>query len=80
MATLATEVTLKRDKATLVLVDLMSITNGLVANTFTKISHHRNVSVMHLTQNLFDKNKYAGSRHVGSASALKGVIVPVDGH
>jgi len=26
---------------------------------FTKISHHRNISILHLTQNLFDKNKYA---------------------
>jgi len=26
---------------------------------FTKISHHRNVSVVYLTQNVFDKNKYA---------------------
>ena len=43
----------------LVLDDLMSETNELVANTFTKLSHHRNVSVIHLTQNLFDKNKYA---------------------
>ena len=37
----------------------MSETNQLVANVFTKISHHRNVSVVYLTQNLFDKNKYA---------------------
>ena len=42
----------------LVLDDLMFETNELVANTFTKLSHHRNVSVIHLTQNLFDKNKY----------------------
>jgi len=42
-----------------VLDDLMSETNELVANTFTKLLHHRNVSVIHLTQNLFDKNKYA---------------------
>jgi len=37
----------------------MSETNQLVANVFTKISHHRNVSVVYLTQNVFDKNKYA---------------------
>jgi hypothetical protein len=29
-----------------------------VANIFTKISHHRNVSVFFLTQNLFHKNKH----------------------
>jgi len=43
----------------LILDDLMAETNLLVANVFTKISHHRNVSVVYLTQNLFDKNKYA---------------------
>jgi len=43
----------------LILDDLMSETNQLVANVFTKISHHRKVSVVYLTQNLFDKNKYA---------------------
>ena len=43
----------------LILDDLMSETNQLVANVFTKISHHRNVSVVYLTQNLFDRNKYA---------------------
>jgi len=43
----------------LILDDLMSETNQLVANMFTKVSHHRNVSVVYLTQNLFDINKYA---------------------
>ena len=43
----------------LILDDLMSETNQLVANVFTKISHHRNISVVYLTQNLFDKNQYA---------------------
>ena len=43
----------------IVVDDLMSETNQLVANIFTKISHHRNVSVLYLTQNMFDKNKYA---------------------
>ena len=43
----------------LILDDLMSDINQLVADIFTKISHHRNLSILHLTQNLFDKNKYA---------------------
>jgi len=43
----------------IILDDLMSETNQLLANMFTKISHHRNISILHLTQNLFDKNKYA---------------------
>jgi len=37
----------------------MSDINQVVADIFTKISHHRNISILHLTQNLFDKNKYA---------------------
>ena len=37
----------------------MQETNDTVANIFTKISHHRNVSVLYLTQNLFPKNKHA---------------------
>ena len=43
----------------LILDDLMSDINQLVANVFTKISHHRNLSVLHLTQNVFDRNKHA---------------------
>ena len=43
----------------LVIDDLMQETNDTVANIFTKISHHRNVSVLYLAQNLFPKNKHA---------------------
>jgi len=43
----------------LIIDDLMSETNQLVANIFTIISHHRNVSVLYVTQNVFDKNKFA---------------------
>jgi len=39
--------------------DLMSKTNQLVADIFTKISHHGNISVIYMTQNVFDKNKFA---------------------
>jgi len=38
---------------------MMSETNQLVANIFTKISNHRIISILHLTQNMFDKNKFA---------------------
>jgi len=45
---------------TLVVIDdLMHETNETVANLFTKGSHHRNVSVVYLAQNLFPKNKFA---------------------
>jgi len=43
----------------LVIDDLMDQTDDSVANLFTKGSHHRNVSVVFLAQNLFPKNKFA---------------------
>ena len=42
----------------LVIDDLMNETDESVANLFTKGSHHRNVSVVFLVQNLFHKNKH----------------------
>ena len=42
-----------------ILDDLMHETNETVADLFTKGSHHRNVSVLYLAQNLFPKNKFA---------------------
>ena len=43
----------------LIVDDLMQETNETVVNLFTKGSHHRNVSVIFLAQNLFPKNKFA---------------------
>jgi len=43
----------------LVVDDLMDQTNETIANLFTKGSHHRNVSVVFLVQNMFPKNKFA---------------------
>jgi len=43
----------------IVVGDHISDINQIVADILTKISHHRNISILHLTQNLFDKNKYA---------------------
>jgi len=43
----------------LIIDDLMQETNDMVANLLTKGSHHRNVSVVYLAQNLFPKNKFA---------------------
>ena len=42
----------------LILDDLMDSVNQFVADIFTKISHHRNLSVVYVCQNLFDKSKY----------------------
>ena len=39
-----------REPTLLVVDDLMAETNQLVANIFTKISHHRNISVLHITK------------------------------
>lgn len=45
-------------KRRLVIIDdLMSETNDKVTQLFTKESHHRNLSVMYIVQNLFGKNK-----------------------
>ena len=41
----------------LIIDDLMSETNDSVSNLFTKVSHHRNVSIMYLSQNLFYRSK-----------------------
>jgi hypothetical protein len=40
----------------LILDDLMQEANDQVTKIFKKFSHHRNISVMFLTQNLFHKN------------------------
>lgn len=46
------------DKRRLVILDdLMSETDNRVTKLFTKGSHHRNISVMYIVQNLFGKNK-----------------------
>jgi len=37
----------------------MSETDQLVVDIFTKISHHCNISMIYMTENVFDKNKFA---------------------
>ena len=48
-----------KEPTLLVIDDLMEETNNTVVSIFTKISHHRNISVFYLAQNLFPKNKHA---------------------
>ena len=48
-----------REPTLVIIDDLMQETNETVANMFTKGSHHRNISVVFLAQNLFPKNKFA---------------------
>ena len=42
----------------LLIDDLMQETDESIANLFTKGSHHRNISVVFLVQNMFHKNKH----------------------
>ena len=46
-----------KSRTLLVLDDMMTSTDDRVVDLFTKISHHRNLSVVYLTQNTFYKNK-----------------------
>ena len=41
----------------IIIDDLMGETNDQITRLFTKGSHHKNVSVIHILQNLFSKNK-----------------------
>src|SRR5260370_21716037 len=41
----------------IVLDDLMDDINQDIKNLFTKVSHHRNISVVLIVQNLFNQNK-----------------------
>ena len=46
-------------KRTLLIIDdLMQETNDVISKLFTRVSHHKNVSVVYLTQNLFNNNKH----------------------
>lgn len=45
-------------KTLLILDDLMQETDSRVTQIFTKLSHHKNVSVVYLTQNLFYGSKH----------------------
>jgi len=47
-----------REPTLMIVDDLMSETNQLVVDIFTKLSHHRNISILYLSQNVFEKNKY----------------------
>jgi hypothetical protein len=47
-----------RDKHLIILDDLMDETDQRVASLYTKKSHHRNISVMYIVQNLFHRGKH----------------------
>ena len=50
----------------LVLDDLMTSTDDRVVDLFTKISHHRSLSVVYLTQNIFYNNKLSRTLSLNS--------------
>ena len=57
---LPNELEFNKNKTNLLIIDdLMHETNEFVSKLFTKGSHHRNLSVMLLTQNIFHQNKHA---------------------
>ena len=47
-----------REKHLIILDDLMDETDQRVALLFTKKSHHRNISLMYIVQNLFHRGKH----------------------
>ena len=46
------------EKHLIIVDDLMDETDQRIASLFTKKSHHRNISVMYIVQNLFHQGKY----------------------
>jgi hypothetical protein len=55
-----------RHRYLLIIDDLMNEVNQNVCNIFTKLSHHRNVSVIFLTQNLFHRNKHVRTMNLNT--------------
>ncbi|KAG8234622.1 hypothetical protein J437_LFUL014528, partial [Ladona fulva] len=63
------------DSPSLIIIDdLMREADGRVVDLFTKGSHHRNLSVIHLTQNLFHQGK--GARDVSKMFHLSRQLYP----
>ena len=52
-----------REKHLIILDDLMDETDQRVASLFTTKSHHRNISVMYIVQNLFHRGKHHRTNH-----------------
>lgn len=56
----------RRYRVLLILDDLMNEADQNVCNLFTKLSHHRNVSVVFITQNLFHRNRYVRTMNLNT--------------
>jgi hypothetical protein len=50
----------------LIIYDLINEADQNVCNLFTRLSHHRNVSVVFITQNLFHKNKFVRTMNLNT--------------
>jgi len=55
-----------RRRVLLIIDDLMNEADQNVCNLFTKLSHHRNVSVVFITQNLFHKNRHVRTMNLNT--------------
>lgn len=55
-----------RRRVLLIIDDLMNEADQNVCNLFTKLSHHRNVSVVFVSQNLFHKNRYVRTMNLNT--------------
>ena len=55
-----------RSRVLLIIGDLMNEADQLVCNLFTKLSHHRNVSVVFVTQNLFHRNRHVRTMNLNT--------------
>jgi hypothetical protein len=55
-----------RHRVLLIVDDLMNEVDQNVCNLFTKLSHHRNVSVVFVTQNLFHRNRHVRTMNLNT--------------
>jgi hypothetical protein len=60
-----------QQRVLLIIDDLMNDADQNVCNLFTKLSHHRNVSVVFITQNLFHKNKFVRTMNLNTSLCLR---------
>ena len=55
-----------QSRVLLIIDDLMNEADQNVCNLFTKLSHHRNVSVVFVTQNLFHRNRHVRTMNLNT--------------
>jgi hypothetical protein len=55
-----------RHRILLIIDDLMNETGQNVCNPFTKLSHHRSVSVVFITQNLYHRNEFVRTMNLNT--------------